>query len=607
LKALREELRLAYAKRVDLESKEAQHAILEELRSPLNNIKALKKYAEGEVQRVFTDIRDKTISNWRTLYPETSSGLAPARVVVGTGRDKSVTTFLSKSAYEVPGQFFGNAGLQRAVALSFYFALLEKHPRGLAFVIMDDPILSLDDGHRESWSREILKPWMQRCQFIIATHQAHYLTNCRSHFSDGQVVELNPRKRQSRMSWRPGNRLDRAAQELERAPTNAPTEMRKYREELLYTLDAYSTTPFFDRHNLAQSLQDYESFAGNHPLASKAQTKVIETLRDARVTTVLDPGSHALTEADVTAEMSEDCLRVLRDRERTVRSEFDRLEWLRLHSQRQAAIPSSLVPFVNLPIQANWSEPIELVELGRAAAKEESWEVDLQNEPGTTVMGVGSAVLVAADTLDPVAKRGQWLLLAINDGAFHDGDLVAVTCANGAQLARRIWSNGDTWVLQSINPVKPIADVVVPKTESAPRKIIGVLYEPCRPVASSGAAAILEWQPRADFQVKWIKNLASVYVEGSSLEPIARAGQRVLIDNDSATDQRHFRNSDLAVVDTKVDGIGCVVKRAYHHGEDCILTSPNPVDPHPPEILSKSQLLDAVFWIVRGVQFESNS
>jgi hypothetical protein len=129
LKDVQRELRSASGKREDITCKETEHAVLEELADPLNALKAAKKYAESEVARVFTDIRDDTISNWKTMYRDTTSGLSPARLVVGSGHDKSVTAFLSKGEYEVPEKFFGNAGLQRAVALSFYFALLEKHPR----------------------------------------------------------------------------------------------------------------------------------------------------------------------------------------------------------------------------------------------------------------------------------------------------------------------------------------------------------------------------------------------------------------------------------------------------------------------------------------------
>jgi SOS-response transcriptional repressor LexA len=204
-----------------------------------------------------------------------------------------------------------------------------------------------------------------------------------------------------------------------------------------------------------------------------------------------------------------------------------------------------------------------------------------------------------------VAKRGQWVLLAADDVACNDGDLVAATCASGDLLLRRIWSNGDSWTFEAINAVRPVNSVIAPKVDSAVRKIVGVLYEPSRRAKSITGDTIREWQHRADFQVAWLENLASVYVEGTSLDPIARAGQRVLIDRQPAHDHSHVRNGELAVVDTNVDGIGRVIKRVYHLGDECILISPNPVDPHSPEILTKAQLVEAKFWIVCGVLFET--
>lgn len=251
-------------------------------------------------------------------------------------------------------------------------------------------------------------------------------------------------------------------------------------------------------------------------------------------------------------------------------------------------------------------QPIELDVFGRAAAKGESWVVDVPGDLGVTSVPSGAAVLVTSDALDPVAKRGQWVLLAAEDVSCNDGDLVAVMCASGERLLRRIWSSGDNWTFQSINSVRPIKSFVAPKVDSAPRKIVGVLYQQHPSPGSSTDATMKEWQPREDFQVNWVKNLASVFVEGSSLDPIARAGQRVLIDKEPTTDHRNVTNGDLAVVDTKIDSIGRVIKRVYHRGEYCVLTSPNPVDPHPPEMLNETQLVEAVFWIVRGVLFESN-
>lgn len=236
-------LRNAYESRKKLQESESALSLLEEIANAIEPIKLLSKYAASEVADVFEKIRAKTVENWKKLYPESGSGLKPFSLSMGKGRDRSIEALLSKESYFVQGQHFANAGLQRAIALSFYFALLDHHPGGLGFVVLDDPILSLDEDHRESWSRPLLQPAMESLQIIVGTHQRQYLNDCKHHFGSGRVVELNPRAFTDRTTWRPGDRLSRAEVELERAWTNAPTEMRKWREEVLVTLDSYSPHP----------------------------------------------------------------------------------------------------------------------------------------------------------------------------------------------------------------------------------------------------------------------------------------------------------------------------------------------------------------------------
>jgi len=605
LKDVQRELRSASGKREDITCKETEHAVLEELADPLNALKAAKKYAESEVARVFTDIRDDTISNWKTMYRDTTSGLSPARLVVGSGHDKSVTAFLSKGEYEVPEKFFGNAGLQRAVALSFYFALLEKHPRDLGFAIMDDPVLSLDDGHRERWSREILRPWMKHIQFIVATHQEQFLLNCRNDFLAGNVYELNERPWMRPVSWKPGTRLKRVEEDLESSPSNTPNQMRMYCEELLATLETYAHKPFVCQQ-LFSSIPAYAALPATDPLATEKRTEILAVLNDNRVTSVVNAGSHHGTQANVTIAMCRDCHAELLKANRHFQTELARLEKEHSHSRRKIIISTTVVAFAGLPREATRNDPIELCVIGRAAAREESWVVDDTGELGVTSIASGGAVLVTSDVLNPVARPGQWALLADEDVACNAGDLVAARCADGSHLLRRVWSDGDSWTLQSVNSVRPIISVAAPKVNSAIRKVVGVLYEEHRTPGSSTGPATIEWQPRGDFREDWISKLVCVRVEGGSLDPIARAGQHVLIDKEPTTDHRKVTNGDLAVVDTKVDSIGRVIKRVYHRESHCILIRPNPVDPHPPEILDEAQLASAEFFVVRGVLFESN-
>lgn len=598
LAKVREELRTAYQDREAITSREANLRVLNELAAGLDRLKPLSKYAANEVSMMFGSIRDKTINNWRLLYPETSSGLDPARLILGKGRGKTVEALLGGGTYEVPGKHFANAGLQRAIALSFFFALLDKHPGGLGFVVMDDPILSLDEDHRESWSANLLRPALENMQVVLATHQRQYLNHCKYDFRDGCVVELNPRSRSRPMSWRPGFRLDRAGEELERATTNAPNELRKYREELLCTLDAYSPSPFFDLGNLAQSLMDYGSFAAPHPLASRGQAIIVECLNDPEVTTVLDPGSHHQTEADVSAAMSRQCLTKLRACDNRLRTELDRLERLRAHERRGRALPASIGGPLGIPDDASWDAPITIRALGRAAARQDSWVCDDSEDSSGLILPLGAAVVARAETLEPVVRAGQWLLVATEDVTVIDGDLV-VAKVGERRLLRRAWTDGANWQLAAINPVRPASPVVAARADTIIRKIWGVVYEPLR----AGAADNHEWQPRADFETAWLTSLRAIAVEGGSLEPQARRGQHVLVAGRESPAETTLDQGGLAVLETSDDGVGNVIKRVYLRDDQWVLVSPNPVETQEPILLPAGAIV--AVWRLRGVLFES--
>lgn len=600
---VRDQLRRVYKDREAIQRKADQIDVLETLKSPLDQLKLLSKYAAEEVAQIFGSIKDKTIDNWNKLYPEHSSGLAPARLRMSTGRDKTIESLLGGGHCEVPGRFFANAGLQRAIALSFFFALLEQHPRGLGFIVMDDPILSLDEDHRESWSANVLRPWMDRAQVILATHQRQYLNNRRHDFDTGKVVELNPRSRPGRVTWRPGDRLQRAADELGRAPTNAPLELRKYREELLITLDAYSPQPFFDPGNLAESLQRYMGFTPPHPLAGSAQHKLAERLKQPEVTHVLDPGSHAMTEADVTAPMIRECLRRLQKCDKTFREELARLERLRAHALRRSSIPASAISFHGVTPEVSWTAPVRLRLLGRAAARPDALTIIAEDRATISEVPAGCAVLVAADSLDPVARLGQWVLLAAEDVPVADGDLAAGWTEGGGRLLRRVWSDGDAWVLQSINPVRPMPSFTVRKLDAALRKVMGVLYEPLKLPTPSHSTSPDEWHPRADFDPNILGSLRSIAVEGQSLNPIARRGQLVLVGAMQTSRDTTIERGGLAVIETTDEALGCVIKRVFPGSDQWILVSSNPVDPHDPIVVPVSQI--TAVWPLRGVLFES--
>ena len=601
LNRVRKALREAYRERQTITKQEKTLAVLAELEEPLNTLKSLSEYAESEVKTMFADIIEDTDKNWQKLYPESPSGLKPAPLTLTR---QGVEAWLGSGDYQVPARFFANSGLQRAIALSYYFALLNRHPGGLGFVLMDDSILSLDDEHRETWSREILRPRMAKTQFIFATHQREFVINCRHDFANGRVVELNPRSRTRQISWRPGNRLDQAEQELEHAYLNAPKEMRNSRDEMLMTLDAYSPQPFFVPRNPRQTLEAYEGLTKPNPLAGNRQTEIVRKLRDPKVTLVLDPGTHVDTEAQVTVTMVRQCLQVLRECDNIFRKELKRLDVLRSPARRARQVPpAAIVLFPEIPAPANWNNPLELKMLGRAAAKPDAVTIDLSEPPAPITLKPGSTILIRSDTLDPIAKRGQWVILEAEDVSVADGNLAAVVTGDGRHLLRRVWSDGDSWRMQSINPVQLCRIESVLKSEAAARKVCGVLFEPRQAPGINAEGPGHEWEALDYNTLDAISALYSILVEGNSLEPIARAGQTVLVAKGTTVKESTMSRGSLAVVETTNKDIGNVIKRVFPGDNQYILVSPNPVEQHDPIPLSVDQI--EKLWPLRGILFEA--
>ena len=218
------------------------------------------------------------------------------------------------------------------------------------------------------------------------------------------------------------------------------------------------------------------------------------------------------------------------------------------------------------------------------------------------VLAPGSAVLVTAATLDPIAKVGQVVLLAPPEQSIGDGDLIAAKTADGNHLLRRVWSDGARWILQAINPVEPEACVIIGKAEAAMRKINGVIYH--LPIHYGAVRIGLgnEWMPMNIPIVEVIKKLKAITVVGDSLEPIAKTGQRVLVGEKHEGGTKRLNKGTLAVVETNDPNIGNVIKRVFPSSGDWLLDSVNPVDPHDPLSISERDIRAA--WPLHGVLFD---
>ncbi|MBD3673887.1 MAG: AAA family ATPase [Planctomycetaceae bacterium] len=585
-----------------LEKIDSQLSALADLKTAIERVKELKTYAETEVVNRFTQVSDQTLDNWKKLYKNKVSGLLPCKMVIEK-RKADVAVFLTQGDVEVPSVPFANAGLQRSIALCFYFALLEKHPNGLNFIVMDDPILSLDENHRERWSRRLLCPETNDRQSIIATHQEQYAEHCREQFPSDSYFRLIDRKHRNRITCEPTQRLQKAEIKIHAGDKSAAFEMRMFVEEIYLSFESYSPDAFFFG-NLTQMTNSYASFSKPHPLASNTQNKIVARLNKQEVTSVTNPGSHKYTQPNVSITMCEDCLEELRTVEGQFKNELKRLSTVRAHALRDASIPSAVIQFSQLPDTAIWSG-VQLMKVATAAARNNTWV--LEESQGVAVLSVvdGEAIVCATNAIEPVIRFGQWILIAPESELPEDGDLVAVDCVNGDRLVRRIWSSRDDWTLQAINPVEPIPDHTVPKVGSPVRKILGVLYEPLQTTQSSNNNNIIEWQPSNHFNNNVLSSLEGVQVIGESMKPIACPGQHVLIDKDPIANNE-IHNGDLVVADTNDEDIGRVIKRFYRTDNGCVLISPNPVDPHAPETMSEEQMQLANFWKVKGVLFEAH-
>ena len=616
LKAVRDELAAAAGEASALIVAEAGLVSLHEIRGAIEEVKHVGKYAEAEVEHVFGDIKDATAAHFGRLYPHANPDLVLARLHLNKGRDKSVEAYLAAGGFEFPGQQVANAGCIRAVALAFYFALLGRHPGGLGFVVMDDPILSLDENHREAWASNVLRPCLAATQIILATHQRQFLINCRSDFRPGRIVELNPRTRSRRVTWRPGDRLDNTDRLLATDWNNAAIEMRKYREEVLITLDAYSPVQFFTRKNFKDSLNSYAALSPPNPLAGP-NARLAARLRDEKVARVLDPGSHALTEADVTEPMVRACLRELVEFDEMFRKELDRLEEVRLRELRSKAAPAdaasaevlddsapNTIPVEMLRVgddAASWRDPLALKIIGTAAAQTRGCVVDLAELPRGALFPAGGAVLIVGDGLAPLARPGQWALLADPSVRITDGDYAAVKDQAGNHFLRRIWSAGDAWLLESINPLAGTAPVRVRKCTCLARKVTGVSFANAKEPKLGTNRLAKEWHTRQDFSSTPLVDLFGITIRGTSLEPIACDEHVVVVGRKIDSRFDAVRRGSLAVVETDDPRVGNVIKRVYPEERSWVLLSPNPVDPRDPLTVAKSKL--RAVWPVQGVLF----
>ena len=106
-----------------------------------------------------------------------------------------------------------------------------------------------------------------------------------------------------------------------------------------------------------------------------------------------------------------------------------------------------------------------------------------------------------------------------------------------------------------------------------------------------------EWSLRGVSE-GWLDNVVGIRVKGTSLEPVARDGQMILIRKHNI--KNNITNDMLACVSTNNDGD--VIKRCYIKGPQCVLCAINPNEREGPMIVDLESIHQA--YELRGVLFE---
>ncbi len=584
--------------REPIEELEKLYELLESLKSPIDEIKKLSAFALEKTNEIFGQIKNLSDEYWKKLYDEFPTGLTPSKLVLERG--KTIESFLSKQNYEVAGKYFANAGLQRSIALSFFCAMLENSGEGLNFVLFDDPILSLDEDHRERWSHRIVNPIMKDRQIILATHQELFIKNCSEDFVGESIIRLNPRTRKKRLLVEPGYLIERAEYWLDYNWEFANDLLYQYVEYLLETLDSYSPVAFFNKDRLKDSFEAYKNLPASNPLNSKKKSTIVNALTKCFKENVFRK-RHLSTGHQVTEAMNKDAYEKLKTLdEGAFRTELGRLKDLRAKELRGNVIKGS-VGKANVALNIKFNDVSNISIIGRAAARNESWVIDEAEQETNAFIQNFACVHVTGHTLDPVAKCGQCVLLSDSDDMLSDGDLVVGESSEQEKYLRRISFNDDSAFLYSINPLKITAPLQVDRNTFSLHRVVGVIYEPCRHCN----AEILngnEWHPCENIDPSYFENKKMITVEGDSIEPIARKGQKVLVEVGMAPKCYKIESGGLAVIETDEESVGNEIKRVYPKKDNWILVSANPLEPYTPDIIPIEKIKKV--WPLKGVIFE---
>ena len=560
--------------------------------------KALGKLVRAETMSIVGRVEPRMKEHFLALYDDEL--LLFDKLTPGHAANPNVknqfSLYLRAGDVRVPAEPFCNAGRLRALALSFAFALLEQSQSTLALLILNDPVLSLDEDHMSRFVNRLVVPCLDEKQAILATHYQEFYKRAEGVFSDAVRLQLPPRRRPTdEVSFEPMDLLNRVEAALATA-TGAWREvgnnLRLWVERTLRTISAYCPEPFVRPNNIPGSVDAYSRISDPR-IASTERDLIVGALRSNEFKCVMHRLAH---DENPSVSEVEDALDVLKKCRKEVEREIERFKRLYSHQQAgQGLLPRAIPKVLSLK-----SDPLDgsLQIVAAAAAASGGAGIDATESTEIRLDGCQLA-LIKEDVLDPIARRGQYVLLDAHENSPSDEDLVLVETEEGKRYARRFWNSEKGPYLEGVNQTSCFPPVQIKPGLYKVRRIVGVLFD--GPGAKVSGGSDEEWSPASVDAATIISKLKGVRVRKTSMEPLARDGQVVLIHQEDA--RAELRAGDLACVNA--EDVDNLIKRCYPGKERWILCPVNPTIVEDPICVDTDKLRQA--YPLAGVLFEPDA
>ena len=533
----------------------------------LSKLKELDRYASillsNELHLVSADMKEF----YNDLYPTDAIRLDKIASQKSRAGTKPDYRFRLKWTDEVlvDAEPVANLGRIRALLWSFAFALIEKYNPALKTIIIDDPVISLDDYHAQNMVESIIAQKLAgKYQPIVTIHQEHLLHERWGRDPHGENIgfakvltrDANHRNCRIQPSWKPLMIAIKNFKNDRDKWDDVIAQARIALENHLKALAPYLTTTDVSTETLdgiinilkqirdgkknATSISCYVNVGSLVALYEKETAKI-----------VLNIGLHG---GEGRSNLGpHDADRIVKDYQKwrdEIKKRYVEIEKALIRKASKTAIlvdsPTKPEHIKNVLIKLEFDNPI--FELGEVAA-EGDFTVFAENpaEMKSFVWPPLYYGILTGHGCRPLAWEGQIVLFTENL-PIKNGDMALIQTKNGNFL-RRVYQtpiNHETetgWTGVAINPTQSeIKPELFRDEEISIYKFTGVLF----PVESERMAnAKLPGGEVVDYKGPWpsvLKSIARnelylVKVKGNSAEPIALNGQYLLIEKTDVFDK----------------------------------------------------------------------